>query len=321
MLHFLINPSTGNGAGPAVFSKLEQVLKEEKVFYDVHLLKSGADTTETVKRLSGSATGKNPVHIVVVGGDGTLNLVLQGIVDFENTYISCIKTGSGNDFARSMELDSDPVCALKHILHSPSHLVIDYGEAKFKPVDVKPDVIFEQDDRGYVSRKFLISCGLGYDADICEQANRSKLKKLLNRVHLGSIVYLFVGIQQIFTRKCCSVQITTDQFGGKISQLFMCATMIQRYEGGGVPFCPNADCRDGKLSICIVRGLSKLKLMMAVVAVYAKKHILFKGISEYKTQSITMKAKTPQWIHMDGEVWCKTKVICMTNKSGLNFIK
>ena len=60
MLHFLINPSTGNGAGPAVFSKLEQVLKEEKVFYDVHLLKSGADTTETVKRLSAVQPAKIP---------------------------------------------------------------------------------------------------------------------------------------------------------------------------------------------------------------------------------------------------------------------
>lgn len=321
MLHFLINPSTGNGAGVKTFEKLEKILKEEGVFYTPHILKSSEEAISITRELSGIATHREPAHIVVVGGDGTLNHVLQGIVDFENTYISCIKTGSGNDFARSMGLSSDPVKALEHILHEPNHLVIDYAVAKFKPEEVKEGVEFELNEQGFASKRFLISCGFGYDADICEEANRSKFKKILNKIKLGKMIYLFVGIKQIFSRKNTGVQITTDEFSGKISKMFMCATMVQRYEGGGVPFCPHADCRDGKLSICIVRGLSKPKLLLAVAAVYAKKHLLFKGISEYKTETITMKAKTPQWMHMDGEVWCKSKVMYMTSKSGLNFVK
>ena len=56
------------------------------------------------------------MHIVVLGGDGTLNLVLNSIVDMEHTKLSCIRVGSGNDFARNVGVEKNPLKALQHLI-------------------------------------------------------------------------------------------------------------------------------------------------------------------------------------------------------------
>ena len=65
----------------------------------------------------------------------------------------------------------------------------------------------------------------------------------------------------------------------KLPELFFVVGMNHMYEGGGIPFCPNANPTDGKLDVCLVKGMSRLKLLFAVVLVYFKKHLLFKDIT------------------------------------------
>mgnify|MGYP000181766728 CR=1 FL=1 len=47
--------------------------------------------------------GEEPVYLLVVGGDGTINEVLNGITDFDKVRFGVIPTGSGNDFGRNLE--------------------------------------------------------------------------------------------------------------------------------------------------------------------------------------------------------------------------
>lgn len=91
-------------------------------------------------------------------------------------------------------------------------------------------------------------------------------------------------------------------------------------EGGGVPFCPHADATDGKLSICLVKGMSKWKLLLAVALVNIKKHFLFREITEHTCESMTVKTENPQWFHMDGEPPCKITEASWRCKSGLRFL-
>ncbi|MDO4337048.1 MAG: diacylglycerol kinase family protein [Eubacteriales bacterium] len=310
MYHFIINSAASSGKGAEVWQKAESILKRENAEYTAHFPKSGEHTDRLVRKLTETPSSED-CHLVVLGGDGTLNLVLQGIVSFEHTTLSCIRTGSGNDFAKDMGLERDLERALLHLLYDSQETMLDYGILTAYPTDDSP-----------VQKRFLISSGVGYDADICEEVSRSRLKKVMNRLHLGKLVYVCIGIRQIFTRKTCRAVLRLEgQEKRYISGLFFLVGMIHPYEGGGVPFCPEADPADGYLDLCVVEGMAKWKLLLAVIFVYLKKHYLFRGVTAFRCRSLTLTLDKPQWFHMDGETPFKIRKISMECKSGLRFVQ
>ena len=331
MYHFIMNPTASSGMGRKVWKEIKPVLKDQGVNYSLNVFKKQEKLVSFIKALTSKsetqadnnmlndrqravikgAFNEPDVHIVVLGGDGTLNLVLNSIIDMDRTKLSCIRVGSGNDFARNVGVKKDAVKALFHLLKEPEEKILDYGEVEYMMPDGK-----------YKKRRFIISSGIGYDADICEEVGRGKLKKVLNVIHLGKLVYVMIGIKQIFTRTNTKVKLCFDDKPPiYVPNLFFVVGMIHEMEGGGVPFCPHADPCDGMLDVCVARSASKPKLMLEVAMVYLKKHLMFSNIEEYRCKKLKVVVENSQWIHMDGETPCKTGEAVLSCKSGIRFIK
>lgn len=308
MYYFIVNPTACSGKARSLWQQVEELLTKENIEYEVHIPASGSEVTGLIRRLTGKLN--QDIHIVVVGGDGTLNDVLQGIGDFSHTKLSCIRTGSGNDFARNMGISKNMKKTLDHILYEPEEVLLDYGVAEYV-------------SGGQLeSHRFIISSGMGYDADICEEVSRSRLKMTLNKLHLGKLVYLVIGVKQIFSRTSPkAVMQMDDESELSVPQMFFTVGMIHEKEGGGVPFCPNADPTDGFLEVCLVKGMSKCKLLLAVMLVYLKKHLLFKRITIHRCRRLYIRTEEPQWFHMDGETPCQIKELVLTCRSGIRFVK
>lgn len=309
MYHFIVNTTASSGAASGTWETVRKILSEENIAYKVYFPENRDNTVDLTRKLTGNSDEE--CHLVVLGGDGTLNAVLQGIESFERTKLSCICTGSGNDFAGNMHITKDAGKALNGILHHPEESVMDYGE-----------LFWQKDTDGKEGRRrFLISSGIGYDADICEEVSRSRLKHALNRVHMGKLVYVMVGIKQIFTRHCRRAVIKIDDRESiRVSGLFFAVGMIHACEGGGVPFCPSADPADGLLEICIVRDMPKWKLLLAVMLVYLKKHYLFREVTGCRGRMITITTEKPEWFHMDGETPCKVRRLTLKCRKGLRVV-
>lgn len=307
MYHFIMNPKASSGKGMKAWKIIEEILQKEQVAYQAHVLGSAQETVHLVQSLTSK---REDCHIVVLGGDGTINAVLNGIVDFEHTKLSCIRTGSGNDFARNVGVTKNVSAAINHLIHTPEHSCLDYGMTTYVT------------ENGEKSRRFAISNGVGYDADICEEVGRSKLKRILNWAKLGKLVYVMVGIKQIFTRKNSGAMIYMDDAEPiQIPHLFFVVGMIHEKEGGGVPFCPQANAADGMLDVCLVRQMPKLKLLLAVIMVYMKQHYRFRNITAHRCKKLSVVLDEGQWFHVDGEVPEKIKEISMECQSGLHFYK
>ena len=307
MYYFIMNPTASSGMGKEVWRTIKPILERRGVEYCLKCFK----TEEGMISCVGSLTSRANAHIVVLSGDGTLNLVLNSIVDMEHTKLSCIRVGSGNDFARNVGVKKDAKKALLHLLNEPEETKLDYGECEYTA-----------EDGSIGKRRFIISSGIGYDADICEEVSRSTLKKVLNALHLGKLVYVVIGIKQIFTRRNTKVKIYID--GSKPIRahgLFFAVGMIHEMEGGGVPFCPHADPRDGMLDVCVAKGAPVSKLLLEVMMVYLKKHLMFSNISEYRCRKIRIVVEKPQWLHTDGETPCMVTEALMTCRQGLRFVK
>ena len=329
MYYFILNPTASSGVGRQAWKKLKPILKERGVEYCLIALQDKEDLISFVRTLTGRKVSPSPnevlgesadmqkrigepdIHIVVLGGDGTLNLVLNSIVDMEHTKLSCIRIGSGNDFARNVGVDKDPEKALLHLLDSPEETVLDYGEAQYVTVKGRRK-----------KRRFIISSGIGYDADICREAGSSSLKKTLNVFHLGKLVYAMIGIKQIFSRNSTKVKLYIDDSKPiRARNLFFAVGMIHEMEGGGVPFCPHADPCDGMLDVCVAKSTPIPKLLLEVGMVYLRKHLMFSNIAEYRCKKLRIVVDKPQWIHMDGETPCRVKEAVLTCKEGLRFVK
>mgnify|MGYP005941209641 FL=1 len=307
MYHIIMNPTASSGKGAKVWKKVQKILQEENVAYEQYQTSSVMDTKNIVRRLTANADSEHPVHLIVLGGDGTLNTVLNGIEQFEYTTLSCIRTGSGNDFARNVGISKNVSRAMDGILHHPKDICLDYGIAAYKGDGIEG------------KRRFLISSGMGYDADICEEVSRSRLKRILNRIHLGKLVYVAIGIKQIFTRRSPKAVIVVDKETPiNVKRLFFCVGMIHPMEGGGVPFCPGANPQDHMLDVCLVKAMPKIKLLLAVMLVYMKQHYLFSAITQHRCQEITITSEEPQWFHIDGETPGQIQYLHLQCEKGLH---
>lgn len=316
MYQVIVNPTSSSGKGMEAWNKIKEILDRRHVTYEVHVLREPGEATHIARKLTAycgdAQRDTDTVKLLVIGGDGTLNEVLNGIQDFEHTTLSCIQTGSGNDFARNMHLEKDVERAIMHLLTHPEEIDLDYGEV----------ITNRGDNSESLTTRFLISSGVGYDANICEEVSRSRLKRVLNKIHLGKLVYVMIGVKQIFAKKTVRAKLYLDDAPMiKLPDLFFVVGMNHMYEGGGIPFCPKADPTDGMLDVCLVKGMSKIKLLLAVVLVYFKKHLLFKDITNHRCKRMRLVTETPQWIHMDGETPYQVSEIIWESKGKLRFVR
>ena len=218
MYHFIINPNSRSGAGARIWSELQSVLDKNYIPYKAYFTEYPGHAVKLAASVCSSDAAPASICLIAVGGDGTIQEVLSGIPSLRSVRFGYIPTGSGNDFCRSMQLPQKPLDALNAIL----------SEAACTPMDVAEFTANGQ------SCRFAISCGIGFDAAVCHEINRSPLKKFMNRIHLGKFAYLLIGLKQLLLLPPVGISIETEN-GEKhfYEKVFLTAVMNHKYEGGG----------------------------------------------------------------------------------------
>lgn len=296
MYYFIVNPGSRSGNGKLVWQAVEQFLVKEQTEYQVFFTSYRYHATELAKDITSRS---EKLTLIAVGGDGTINEVINGIQDFSKVTFAYIPTGSSNDFARSLGLPSDPEEAVRNILHPTYFRKIDLGHATL-------------DGR---SLSFAVSCGCGFDAAVCHEAIASRLKNLLNKLKLGKLTYVGIALRQIILSKRFSSTLLLD---GKekhtFSRTFFVTGMNCCYEGGGLKLCPSARPDDGLLDVCVVEGLPIFVIVTMLPTAYFGKHTAFPGIHLYRCKSFELLTDAKAAFHTDGEpefVQRRLQVSCM----------
>lgn len=321
MFYFLVNPASKSSHGISVWAGIEKWLKEENIDYIVCFSKRPGHMQELMYDICNEHINDSErTNIVVIGGDGTFNEAIQGVISFDKVNIGHVPTGSGNDFARAMGYSADIIENVKRVVTCKNPKKIDLGTLKLEDISKERSRL----STGSVSptRYFNISCGIGFDAAVCEEALESKTKNFLNKLKLGKLVYGVIAIRQIFSAKLCDAIITMDN--SEIVQIKKCrfvVAMNTKFEGGGYMFAPEASNTDGILDICTVGNISPFGVLMALPGATKGKHTKLKQINIYKTKTIEIKTKEPLWVHTDGEVSVKSSHIKISLvPGGLNFL-
>ncbi|SDB06315.1 Diacylglycerol kinase family enzyme [Pseudobutyrivibrio sp. YE44] len=283
---FIVNKASRTGKAAEIWQELEDYLKSNHIEYQAFVTKGAGHATEIARE----ATSKGEkVALFVMGGDGTLNEALNGIMDFENTFYTPLPSGSANDFVLGIGLEGSPLDILKRALDSEEYKAYDVGKA-----------IFEGGER-----LFGVSSGIGVDAYVCLQALDSKLKRFLNKFGLGSATYSLLTVGDIFTMPFSDAHITSWFQGQKsefdVKGTIFAAAMNCRAEGGGVPMAPKATPDSGYLTAFYAHDISRLKCFALLPFLVAGKHEGKGGFDLLNFDKIHIKMKKSMCVHADGE--------------------
>lgn len=287
MYYFIVNPMARCGRGYRIWKKLEKRLMELGIDYEARMTQKTGDAKAIAKGLTEGC--KDSLVIVTVGGDGTINEVLDGLAFCGPITLGYIPAGSGNDLARSLKLPKKPRRCLKKIIYPKYHQQLDYG-------------VLSYGDDEIVHRRFMVSAGIGFDAAVCHNLLYSRFRTVLNRMGLGKLSYIMIGCKQLMQAKSVKGYLLLD--GTKkveFNHIYFISAHIHPYEGGGFKFAPKADYSDGKLSICVVSQTAKRRLLPILLGAYTGKHKRYKGVRYYECQEVLVHTERPMAVHVDGE--------------------
>lgn len=267
---FIINPVAGSGKSKEYIKIIKEKMEFENIDFDIKI----SNSIGNVEEISLNADDEIYTDIVSVGGDGTLFETINGMAN-KKVNLGIIAGGTGNDFIRSVEIPTDIYEALEIIKNG-----------KIKDIDL-----------GMVNGKYFINVvSFGIDGEIVRITD--KIKKYIK----GSAAYLSATLKSLVVYKAKSMLIEID--GVKYHrEAYLVAVGNGKYFGGGMKVLPNAEIDDELLDICIVKKMSKVKLIALFPSIFSGKHISIKGVEYFKGKKVSIKSiKDKIIVNADGNL-------------------
>ncbi|WP_164508044.1 diacylglycerol/lipid kinase family protein [Lapidilactobacillus wuchangensis] len=291
----IINPQAGSGAAAKVWPKLKAALTTAQINFDYYFTEYSGHATSLSRKLAQQLTPSQATNDVflVVGGDGTVNQVLNGIHDVTDRPIpiAYFPAGSGNDFARSLHLKQKISTFIEHL-----QKIRQASDLNVFAVQIK-------DETGQTQQQLLINnFGMGFDAHVVHLTEHSPLKAKLNRWHLGNLAYVINLISVLKNQKSFAVDVKTQQQQAHFDQAYLVTLTNIAYFGGGVPIVPTADPHIEELNLIILEKPNLLKFIGLFILMLANgRHLNSPAVHLFKTDQIQISCQPAQYGQMDGE--------------------
>jgi diacylglycerol kinase (ATP) len=239
----ILNPSAGSNHAARVWPSIETALKEMQLGYRLYVTEGPGDAI----RLAATAAREGYEVVVSIGGDGTANEVINGLMQAHNEGVTLpalglIGVGRGSDFAHAVRIPPAIEAAVRTLVED-HRMLIDIGRVSG---GIYPE-----------GRYFGNCVGVGFDAVGTIEA--AKLPRLG-----GFLSFLIAVVKTIFLYD--QGPLVQLRYDGKSMQerTLMVSVMNGRRLGGGFWMAPESSLDDGKLDICVVRQVPRRRVLTLV---------------------------------------------------------
>ena len=283
MYNFIVNPVSGNKKAIKNMKIISQYLTERNIAFCVYPTNKKSSATKIASQLEKCGAD----NIIAVGGDGTLNEILNGLQNPKNMRLGIIPSGTGNDFAYALHISKNPRKAMKTILKS-----------KLKQVDYLQG-------NGYRGVNVV---GAGLDVDVLKLHNKSKIKSKLS--------YVWSLIRVLFSFDFYRFRIFVD---GQIlanSEFMLVAGCNGSRFGGGIKVSPYSQVRDGKINLVLIKKLSKKRIPFVLFKFLNGKHLNSNYAVEVLCESLRIEGA--KHLNVDGEIISDKPFELKVVKGGMN---
>ncbi len=223
-------------------------------------------------------------RVVAVGGDGTMQEVVNGIISAGGGTLGVVPVGRGNDLARSLGIPIEPLSALDIAL-GPDTRAMDVGRAI----------------REGSLRHFVAAGGAGFDAQV--SWTMSNPRPWWKNGRAGYFAGTIDELRRFHNQR---LRITFDLDSGREvvdHTSLMVAFANGPYYGGGMKICPDASLHDGQLDVCVVGDLTRFQALRELPGLYDAKHVTHPKVHFYRSRWILVEGDEPTRVHLDGEPW------------------
>lgn len=286
---FIINPKAGKGKSLNYINEIKEIFKDRPNDYIIEITKYIGHATEIVK----SYTSKDNFRVYSIGGDGTLNEVVNGMA-MSKSSIGVIPSGTGNDFIKTL---------IKYK---------NYNNILIRTIEGTETLI----DLAKANQRYFINISsLGFDAEVAY--NAKKFKKY--RLFPGLIAYILSIFYTLSSFKGQLMNIIIDGVSYSQRNVLLAIGNGKSY-GGGILITPEADIMDGYLDICMVKEIGILKLLRFLPKALKGKHGAAKEVTFIKGKKISVEGDSTFIINFDGEIEKCEKAEFEIIENGIKFI-
>lgn len=279
----IVNNAAGGGKTKKDWPRISELLETYQIPFEAHF---------TNRRLHASIIARNKIKegyskIIVVGGDGTMNEVINGVfaqqrIGTAEVMLGMISVGTGNDWARMFKIPSDYEGAVRTIKEQKT-FIQDAGLVSYR-----------KNDKEW-KRYFINIAGMGFGARVVERSNRMK-----DKGKSGAFLYFYNIFFSLLGYKSMKAEIEIDgtSYARKI---FSMNVGIGKYNGGGMIQVPHAIADDGLYSITLIKKIGKLNILANIKRLYNGSITSHSRVETYMAKSVQIGGSDRLQLETDGE--------------------
>jgi diacylglycerol kinase (ATP) len=300
---FIVNPRAGNGSTGTIWPLIEALAKDRLGPFEAYMTKRPGDAVVYAK----DAAAKKVKLLVCVGGDGSLNEVVNGIMMNKASIpselvLGFIPNGTGCDFARTVSIPMDMEAAVD-LLASGKTRRIDLGVLYFK----------DHHDRD-CCRFFHNIASFGLGGEVSRRVNRTTKA-------LGPFVsFMWATLISIFLYGKKKIQICVDNDFKKEIAVWNVAAANGQYHGGGMWVAPDASVCDGLLHVTIIGALTILEVFLNLSKLHSGRIYDIDKVITLTGKKVTAVSNERVLLEVDGEQPGMLPVVVKMVPSALNII-
>jgi len=251
----VVNPASGAGKAGREWSAVESWLPSSGLPYEVAKTTGPNEATEIAQR---NVMQSRPV-VVAVGGDGTLNEVVNGF--FRNgapipttSKLAMVPLGTGGDFRRTLRIPTDAKQAID-VLRSGTVRRLDAG-----------CVTYQTADGGTAVRHFINIADAGLGGEVVEIVGNGTKR-------FGSATYTIAGLRALLGFKNKPMTVNIDGVTEELPKVQQVVVANCQFFGGGMQMAPSASPTDGVFDVVIVKNAGKIETMRGMNDIRSGKHL------------------------------------------------
>ena len=276
---FLVNPAAANGATgrrwPEFAHKAAGVGLEGDALISEHRGHLGV--------LAREAAAGGARLLVVVGGDGALNEVANGLAGIDDPpALALIPSGTGGDFVRTFGIPDDVAAASRVALEGDTQ-TIDLGRISYRAWDGSE-----------AASLFANVASAGMSGAIAQRANDTSKALGAKASYLWATLTVFRGWSAVQT------ELTVDG-ESRSGRMFDVIVANGRFFGGGMKMCPDAVADDGLLDVVTIGDVTKRDLVMTMPKIYRGTHLPHPKAEAMRGRVVTVETDEPVPVELDGE--------------------